>query len=128
MLDYASPIWYPNSVELINWLEGVQCTKRIPSIGHLSYNDRLTYLGLQRLEARRLCSDLLLLSKLKFDLTHLTLADFSINTSRLDLHLIFTHLSLTLISLFHALSVCGMHIITMLLMLFITYSFVACYY
>ena len=58
-------------------------TKRIPSIAHLSYNDRLTYLGLQRLEARRLCSDLLFLSKLKFGLTHLTLADLSINTSRL---------------------------------------------
>ena len=58
-------------------------TKRIPSIAHLSYNDRLTYLGLQRLEARRLCSDLLFLSNLKFSLTHLTLADFSSNTSRL---------------------------------------------
>ena len=58
-------------------------TKRIPSVAHLLYNDRLTYLGLQRLEARRLCSDLLFLSKLKFGLTHLTLTDFSINTSRL---------------------------------------------
>ena len=85
LLDYASPLWSLNSVELINRLEGVQSmyTKRIPSIAHLSYNDRLTYLGLQRLEARRLCFDLLFLSKLKFDLTHLTLADFSINTSRL---------------------------------------------
>ena len=58
-------------------------TKRIPSIPHFSYNDHLTYLGLQLLEARGLCSDLLFLSKLKFGLTHLTLADFSINTSRL---------------------------------------------
>ena len=83
MLDYASPIWFPNSVKFINRLEGVQrmYTKRIPSIAHLSYNDRLTYLGLQRLEARRLCSDLLFLSKFKFGLTQLTLADFSINTS-----------------------------------------------
>ena len=48
LLDYASPIWSRNSVELINRLEGVQrmYTKRIPSIAHLSYNDRLTYLGL----------------------------------------------------------------------------------
>ena len=85
MLDYAFPIWSPNSVELINRLEGVQrmYTKRIPSTAHLSYNDCLTYLGLQRLEARRLCSDLLFLSKIRFGLTHLTLADFSINTSRL---------------------------------------------
>ena len=58
-------------------------TKRIPSIAHFSCNDRLTNFGLQRLEARRLCSDLLLLSQLKFGLTHLTLADFSINTSHL---------------------------------------------
>ena len=57
-------------------------TERIPSFDRLSYNDCLTYLGLQRLEAKRLCSDLLFLSKLKFGLTHLTLADFSINTSR----------------------------------------------
>ena len=57
--------------------------KRIPSIAHLSCNDRLTYFGLQRLEARRLCSDLLFLSQLKFGFIHLTLADFSINTSRL---------------------------------------------
>ena len=54
LLDYASPIWSPNSIELINRLEGVQrmYTNRIPSIAHLSYNDRLTYLGLQSLEAR----------------------------------------------------------------------------
>ena len=85
MFDYASPIWSPNSVELINRLDGVQrmYTKRISSIAHLSYNDRLTYLGLLRLKARRLCSDLLFLSNLKFGLTHLTLADFSNNTSRL---------------------------------------------
>ena len=85
LLDYASPIWSPNSVERINRLEGVQrmYTKRIPSIAHLLYNDRLTYLGLQRLEARRLCSDLLFLSKLKIGLTLLTIADFFINTSRL---------------------------------------------
>ena len=58
-------------------------TQGIPFIAHHTYNDRLTYLGLQRLEARRLCSNLLFLSKLKFGLTHLTLVDFSINTSRL---------------------------------------------
>ena len=66
LLGYASPIWSPSCVELINRLEGVQrmYTKRIPSIVHFSYNDRLTYLGLQRLEARRLCYDLLFLCKL----------------------------------------------------------------
>ena len=53
MLDYASPIWSPNSIELINRLEEVQpmTTKRIPSIAHLSYNNRLSYLGLQRPQA-----------------------------------------------------------------------------
>ena len=58
-------------------------TKRIPSIAHFSYNNRLTYFGLQRLEARRLCSELLFLSKLEFGFNNSTLADFSINTSRL---------------------------------------------
>ena len=105
-------------------------TKRIPSIAHLSYNDRLTYLGLQSLEARRLCSDLLFFSKLNFGLTHLTLADFSINTSRLRTYRFISPINSSFVdfSLFHALSVCGMHLITMLLMLFTTYSFVACYY
>ena len=59
-------------------------TKRIHSVAHLSYNNRLTYLCLQRFEVRRLFSNLLFLCKLKFGLTHLTLADFSINTSRLS--------------------------------------------
>ena len=58
-------------------------TKRIPSMAQLLYNERLTHRGLQRLEGRRFCSDLLFFSKLKFGLTHLTLADFSIDTSRL---------------------------------------------
>ena len=58
-------------------------TKRIPSMAHLLYDDGLTYRVLQLLEGRRFCSDLLFLSKLKFGLTHLTLADFSIDTSRL---------------------------------------------
>ena len=133
LLHYASSIGSLNNVELINQLEGVQrmYTKRIPSIAHLSYNDCLTYLGLQHLKARRLCSDLLFLFKLKFGLTHLTLADFSINTSCLRTNRFISPIYsslLTLISLFHTLSICGMYFITMLLMLFITYSFVACYY
>ena len=58
-----------NYDELINRLEGVQhnvmYNKRILSFAHLSFNDRLTYLGLQRLEARRLIYfDLLYLSRL----------------------------------------------------------------
>ena len=90
-------------------------TKRIPSIAHLSYNDRLTYLGLQRLEARRLYSVLLFLSKLKFCLTHLTLADFSINTVRLHTNRFMSPIYSSFVDfnfLFHALSVCRMHLIT----------------
>ena len=67
----------------MKWIIQRMNTKRILSIAHLSYNDRLIYLGVQRLEARRLSSDLLFLSKLKFGPTHLILTDFSINTSRL---------------------------------------------
>ena len=103
LLGNASPIWSPNySVELNNRLKGLQrmYTKRIPSIAHLLYNNRLTYIGLQRLEARRLCSDLLFLSKLKFILTHLTLADFlSILLVYALTDFLFTHLLLTLIFL-----------------------------
>ena len=48
---------------------------------HLAYNNCLACFGL-KLETKKLWSDLLFLSKLKFGLTHLTLTDFSNNTSR----------------------------------------------
>ena len=85
LLDYVSPIWFPNSVELINGLEGVQrkYTKRIPSILPIFRITITSHILVYNVLKLQDCSDLLFLSKLKFGLTHLTFADFSVNTSRL---------------------------------------------
>jgi hypothetical protein len=88
ILEYACPVWSPQTVNLINRVESVQrwFTKRIRSISNLSYTERLTYLGLQRLESRRLYLDLLFLFKLKCNLLHLNINDFSLHVSRLHIH------------------------------------------
>jgi hypothetical protein len=55
-------VWNPTQVHLIDSLENAQrkFTKRIPSISHFSYIERLKITGLDSLELRRL----------KFDLTN----------------------------------------------------------
>jgi hypothetical protein len=58
-------------------------TKRIRSVSHLTYNERLNCLGPQKLEARRLYLDLLFLAKLKYNCIHLTLDDFGVSVSNL---------------------------------------------
>lgn len=62
IVEYDSVIWNPTSVHLTDLLESVQrkFTKRIHSISHLSYSERLSKLSLESLELRRL----------RFDLTH----------------------------------------------------------
>ena len=82
ILEYASRLWSPSNVNVINRIERVQrlFTKRIWSVAHLPYNERL---GLQRLESGRLYLDVLFLAKLKFNYFHLTLNDFDIRVSNL---------------------------------------------
>jgi len=64
LFEYNTYIWSPHDV-YITKIESVQrrFTKRrpIPSVGlsHLSYSDRLEFLGLESLEYRRLIADLL---------------------------------------------------------------------
>ena len=60
LLEYASPIWNPSQINLINTIEAVQkkFTKRLPGLSGLSYPERLTILRLQSLEHRRLQFDL----------------------------------------------------------------------
>jgi hypothetical protein len=84
-LEYASQLWSPCVVDLINRVERVQrlFTKRIRSVSHLTYDERLVKLGIQRLESRRLFLDVLFLAKLKFNLLHLSLDDFGLLLSRL---------------------------------------------
>jgi hypothetical protein len=61
LLEYNSNIWNPTRKYLIDKLENIQrrFTKRVPSISHLSYIDRLRALDLEPLELRRLHSDLI---------------------------------------------------------------------
>ena len=88
ILEYASQLWSPNTIDIINRLERVQrlFTKRIRPLSHFSYDDRLNYLGLCRLETRRLYLDLMLLGKLKFNFMHLSLHDLTIKESALHVN------------------------------------------
>ena len=60
MVEYASTVWSPSQITLINALESVQknFTKRLPGFSNLPYNDRLKLSKLQSLEHRRLLADL----------------------------------------------------------------------
>ena len=88
ILEYACQLWSPCNIDMINRLEHVQrlFTKRIRSIAHLTYVDRLNFLCLSRLETRRLHLDLLFFYKLKMNNTHLSLHDFSIIESQLHVN------------------------------------------
>jgi hypothetical protein len=60
ILEYASSVWSPSHIGLINGIENVQrrFTKRLPGLSDLSYTERLTTLQLHSLEHRRLNADL----------------------------------------------------------------------
>jgi len=75
MLEYASSIWSPMQVGLIDRIESVQrqFTKRISVLQELSYSERLTALNLKSLEYRRLCLDLYLLYKIIFGMCDVNL-------------------------------------------------------
>ena len=53
-LEYCCPIWAPHYNKDIKLIEGVRrATKLVQGISHLSYDERLEYLGLTRLDRRR---------------------------------------------------------------------------
>ena len=62
LLEYASPVWSPSLIHLINEIESVQrsFTKRLPGFRSLSYSERLCKLKLPTLEHRRLIADLVI--------------------------------------------------------------------
>ena len=70
MLEYASCVWSPSQTGLIDALESVQrrFTKLLPGMFEMNYNDRLTQLGLDSLELRRLRFDLTMTYKIIFGL------------------------------------------------------------
>ncbi len=65
-LEYASQIWNPHTVRLIDRLEKVQrrFTKRLPGLRYRPYHDRLIFLNSTSLELRRLQLDLTFLYKI----------------------------------------------------------------
>jgi hypothetical protein len=78
LLEYNSPVWSPHLLKDINLIEKVQrrFTKRLPGMSTLSYEDRLSTLSMERLEARRLRADLLTAYKIIFGLTIIDSATF----------------------------------------------------
>ena len=80
LLEYASQLWFPSTVNFINRIERVQSMfiKRIRSISTMTYDERLAHLNLHRLECRRLYLDMIFSGKLKFNITYLSLHDFSV--------------------------------------------------
>ena len=60
LVEYGTPIWNPYLLKDIDLIEKVQrsFTKRLPGMKYLSYQQRLTTLGLKSLEYRRIEFDL----------------------------------------------------------------------
>ena len=72
LLEYCSPVWSPHFKQDIDLIENVQrsFTRKLFDCCNLvskSYDDRLTYLGLQRLELRRIYADLIHMFKLIYN-------------------------------------------------------------
>ena len=65
-LEYSTQIWSPHYVCDINAVEVAQrrFTKYIPGMRHLSYPERLSKLGCDGLELRRMKFDLILVYKM----------------------------------------------------------------
>ena len=65
-LEYASPVWSPFLRKQQVAIENVQrrATRLLTNISHLSYKDRLIYLGLPSLEYRRKRADMLQVFKI----------------------------------------------------------------
>ena len=78
LLEYNSNIWNPTHKYLVDKLENVQrqFTKRISSISHLTYHERLSILELEPLELRRLRFDLIQYYKILNSLTPLNYAEY----------------------------------------------------
>jgi len=70
ILEYASCVWSPQSVGLIEKIESVQrrFTKRFPCCRYMMYNDRLVKHNIDSLELRRLRLDLIYVYKIMFGL------------------------------------------------------------
>ena len=66
LLEFSSSVWSPHYKYLIDKIESVQrfFTKHLSGLHDLSYHDRLSFLGFETLERRRLVLDLVLCYKI----------------------------------------------------------------
>jgi hypothetical protein len=78
ILEYASCVWSPHYIGDIQKIESVQrrFTKRLPGYDTLDYKSRLTKLGIESLEMRRLRQDLIFTYKIVFGLVNQTADNF----------------------------------------------------
>ena len=78
LLEYCSTVWSPHLHKDIEAIERVQrrFTKYLPGLWKHDYTERLTIVGLERLEIRRIRFDLIMAYKIIFGLTCLQLEDF----------------------------------------------------
>jgi ribonuclease P/MRP protein subunit RPP40 len=90
LLEYCTPVWSPHYKKDVDLVENVQrtFTRKLFFICHLpatSYDNRLHFLGLQRLELRRIHFDLIYMFKLTHNLTLSSLSNtlcFTNNSTR----------------------------------------------
>ena len=70
ILEYCSVVWNPHLIKDINAIEKVQrrFTKRLAGMNGLPYEQRLTKLGIDSLEVRRMRADLIFMYKIVFGL------------------------------------------------------------
>ena len=80
ILEYASCVWSPCSLTYIKKVESVQrrFTKTLKGMAKLQYSERLTILGAETLELRRLKADLMYIYKIAFGLLDVEHGTFDI--------------------------------------------------
>jgi hypothetical protein len=78
LVEANSSVWSPHFARDVRGIEAVQrrFTKKLNGLYNTSYPERLSILGLERLDVRRLRFDLILAYKLLFGLTALNSSDF----------------------------------------------------
>ena len=78
LVEYASCVWSPSSVDLIRKIEAVKkpFTKRLPGFNVLDNQERLAFLGLESLELRRPWADICMTYKISFNLVYLNIDNF----------------------------------------------------
>ena len=64
LLEYCTPVWSPHNIGSVDLIENVQRTFtrklfHLCRMQHVTYDERLAFLGLERLELRRIHADLL---------------------------------------------------------------------